>query len=72
MTSFQEASNNFSDLDQDLWNLNVGVTYKINDALFLTGTYNFTNSSSSGGSTTARDSRDYTQNRANLGLRFEF
>jgi len=73
MTDFQEASDpTKADLDQDLWNLYAGFTYKINDAFFVTGSYNYTNSSSSGGDASSSASRDYAQNRASLGIRMEF
>lgn len=73
MTDYQDATDaTTSDLDQDLWNAYVGFSYKINDALYVTGSYNYTDSSASGGETNAEDSRDYTQNRASLGMRYEF
>jgi long-subunit fatty acid transport protein len=73
MTDLQEASvGGISDLDQDLWNLSLGFSYKINDAFYVTGSYNYTDSSSSGGTNFASDSRSYAQNRASLGIRMEF
>lgn len=72
MTDMSESSDGTSDLDQDLWNASIGFSYKVNDAMYVTGSYNYTDSSSSGGTQLAEDSRDYSQNRASLGLRFEF
>jgi hypothetical protein len=61
-----------SDLDQDQWNLNLGFSYKVNDAVYVTGSYNYTNSSANGGTDLAQESRKYSQNRASLGVRYEF
>ena len=61
-----------SDLDQNQWNLNIGFSYKVNDAVYLTGSYNYTNSSANGGTGLAEESRKYSQNRASLGVRYEF
>ncbi len=73
MTDYQDATlAGISDLDQDLWNAYIGFSYQINDGFYVTGSYNYTDSSSSGGSIPASASRDYSQNRAALGLRFEF
>ncbi len=73
MTDYQDANiAGISDLDQDLWNLYVGFSYKVNDSVYVTGSYNYTDSSSGGGLPAAADSRDYSQNRASLGLRYEF
>ncbi len=73
MTDYQEANfAGISDLDQDLWNLNVGFSYKINDAFYVTGSYNYTDSTAGGGLAPANASRSYSQNRASLGVRFEF
>ena len=73
MTDYQDASApGISSLDQDLWNAYIGFSYKINDAFYLTGSYNYTDSSSSGGTGLASAARDYSQNRASLGVRFEF
>ena len=64
-----------SDLDQDLLNLYLGFSYKVNDGVFITGSYNWTDSDGNGGvgpvvpfSTT----RTYDRNRASLGVRVEF
>lgn len=73
MTDYQDANfGGISDLDQNLWNLNVGFSYKINDAFYVTGSYNYTDSSSGGGLAGANASREYSQNRASLGVRVEF
>lgn len=75
MTNMQDATSPIvSDLDQDLWNLSIGFSYKINDAFYVTGSYNYTDSSASGGDPVgfASESRDYNQNRVSLGARFEF
>jgi hypothetical protein len=61
-----------SDLDQNLWNLNIGFSYKVKESLYVTGSYNYTNSSANGGGGFAEDSRTYSQNRASLGIRYEF
>lgn len=73
MTDMQDATDvTVGDLDQNLWNLNLGFSYKVNDAIYVTGSYNYTNSGSSGGTPLAAESRDYAQNRAQLGIRYEF
>jgi len=61
-----------SDLEQDLINLFVGFSYKINDGAYLTGSYNFTDSDASGGPAGAADSRTYDRNNVSLGVRFDF
>jgi hypothetical protein len=54
------------DLDQTLFNVNVGMSMKINELLTGTLTYNFTDSTSD------IDDEDYTRNRINLGVSAEF
>ncbi len=52
--------------DTDLLNLYLGFSYKVNDAMYVTGSYNWTDSDSDLGG------RTYERNRASLGVRFEF
>ena len=52
--------------DTDLINLYLGFSYKVNDGLFLTGSYNWTDSDSD------LTSRNYDRNRASLGVRVTF
>jgi uncharacterized protein (PEP-CTERM system associated) len=54
------------ELTEDLVNLYVGFSYQINPALALTGSYNYTDSSSD------LDSRSYDRNRVSLGVRADF
>lgn len=61
-----------ADLDQDLINLYLGFSFKVNDGLYLTGSYNWTDSDSSGGIGPNAASRTYERNRASLGVRVEF
>ena len=61
-----------NDLDQDLINLYLGFSYKVNDSVFITGSYNWTDSDASGGNGIAADQRTYEQNRVSLGVRVEF
>jgi len=73
ITDMQDATDvTVADLDQNLWNLNIGFSYKVNDSMYVTGSYNYTNSGSDGGTPLAAASRDYSQNRAQLGIRYEF
>ncbi len=52
--------------DTDLLNLYLGFSYKVNEGMYLTGSYNWTDSDSD------LPGRTYERNRASLGLRFEF
>lgn len=61
-----------ADLDQDLLNLYLGFSFKVNDGVYLTGSYNWTDSDASGGIGTNAASRSYERNRASLGVRVEF
>jgi hypothetical protein len=54
------------DLDQTIYNINVGMSLKFNDLLTGTLTYNFTDSTSD------IDGQDYDRNRINVGLTAEF
>lgn len=67
-SQFNDGTAGLVDGDWDLFNLYVGATYKISDALSVRGTYNFTDSSASG----LPVNRDYDQNRFELGLRYNF
>ena len=60
------------DLDQDIINLFVGFSYKVNDGVYVTGSYNWTDSDASGGFFGDADVRTYERNRVSLGLRVEF
>ena len=61
-----------ADLNQDLINLYVGFSYKVNDGVYVTGSYNWTNSDASGGGAGAAARRTYDRQRASLGVRVEF
>ncbi len=61
-----------ADLDQDLLNLYLGFSYKVNDGVYVTGSYNWTESDASNGIGIAAASRTYERNRASLGVRVEF
>ncbi|MBT8038544.1 MAG: hypothetical protein KJO21_13500 [Verrucomicrobiae bacterium] len=60
------------DLDQDLLNLYLGFSYKVNEGVYVTGSYNWTDSEGNNGRGTAAASRTYERNRASLGVRVEF
>ncbi|MCF7674293.1 MAG: hypothetical protein K9N23_05430 [Akkermansiaceae bacterium] len=53
-------------LSQDLFNIYVGVSMKINDQFYTTLTYNYTDSSSD------FINQDYDRSRVSLGVRYEF
>lgn len=55
-----------ADTDTDLINLYLGFSYQINEGMYLTGSYNWTDSDSD------IAVRNYERNRASLGLRFDF
>lgn len=55
-----------ADQDEDILNLYIGVSMKINDVLTGTASYNFTNSSSD------LAGRDYDRNRVSVGISAEF
>lgn len=57
---------NIGDLDQDIINLNLGLSYKLNDMLTGSLTYNYTDSTSD------IAGQDYDRNRISLGLSAEF
>ncbi|NNJ87042.1 MAG: outer membrane beta-barrel protein [Akkermansiaceae bacterium] len=52
--------------DTDLLNLYLGFSFKVNDGVYVTGSYNWTDSDSDFGT------RNYERNRASLGVRVEF
>jgi hypothetical protein len=52
--------------DEDLLNLSLGFSYEVNDGVFVTGSYNWTDSDSD------ITYRDYGRNQASLGVRVEF
>ena len=54
------------DEETDLLNLYLGLTYKINDGLYVTGSYNWTDSDSD------LPGRAYERNRFSIGLKTEF
>lgn len=54
------------DLEQELYNINLGLSVKLNEMLTGTVSYNFTDSTSD------LDGQDYTRNRINVGLSAEF
>ena len=58
--------NSRADADTELLNLYLGCAYKINDGLYLTGSYNWT------GSASDLPGRTYERNRVSIGLRTEF
>ncbi len=55
-----------NDEETDLLNLYLGLTYKINDGLYVTGSYNWTDSDSD------LPGRAYERNRFSIGLKTEF
>ena len=55
-----------NDADTDLVNLYLGFTYKINDGVYVTGSYNWTDSDSD------LPGRTYERNRVSIGVRTEF
>lgn len=57
---------NIQDLNQDIYNINVGLSMRLNDLLTGTLTYNFTDSTSD------IVGQDYDRNRINVGLSAEF
>jgi hypothetical protein len=57
---------NIEDLNQDIYNINLGVSVRFNDLLTGTLTYNFTDSTSD------IAGQDYDRNRINVGLSAEF
>jgi hypothetical protein len=54
------------DFDETLYNLNIGASYRILENLYLTGSYNYTNSTSDS------DLREYDRNRVQLGVQATF
>ncbi|MGB0990971.1 MAG: MtrB/PioB family outer membrane beta-barrel protein [Akkermansiaceae bacterium] len=61
-----------ADLDTDILNLYLGFSYKLNDGVYLTGSYNWTDSDANGGRPGVAGTRTYDRNRASLGVRVEF
>jgi hypothetical protein len=61
-----------ADLDQDIINLYLGFSYRINEGVYITGSYNWTDSDANGGVGTDSAQRTYERNRASLGVRVEF
>lgn len=63
-----------ADLDQDLINLYLGFSYKVNDGFYLTGSVNWTDADASGGlaASGSAASRTYDRLRYSLGARVEF
>ena len=55
-----------SDSDEGVLNINVGASYRLTDNLYLTGSYNYTESFSD------FDDREYERNRFNLGVQATF
>jgi len=55
-----------ADADTDLLNLHLGFSYKVNDGVYVTGSYNWTDSDSD------IVGRNYERNRFSLGARVEF
>ena len=53
-------------LDDRVLNFNVGASYEVSDNLFVTGSYNYTKSSSDA------DIRDYDRSRVQVGLQSSF
>jgi outer membrane autotransporter protein len=53
-------------LEQDLFNIYVGVSAKLNDNLYATLNYNYTDSTSD------FPNQEYDRNRVSIGLRYEF
>lgn len=61
-----KAARTANGLSQDLINLYVGLSAKINDRLYATLNYNYTNSTSD------FPNQEYDRNRVSVGLRYEF
>jgi len=55
-----------ADADEDIFNAYIGVSYRFNNFMTATASYNYTNSSSD------FDNRDYDRNRISLGVSAEF
>ena len=72
MTDMEDGRPVVADFDQDLINLYLGFSYKVNDGVYVTGSYNYTDSDGSGGPAGLAASRTYDRNRASLGVRVEF
>ena len=53
-------------LDEKIVNFNAGASYEVADNIFVTGSYNYTKSSSDA------DIRDYDRNRVQIGLQSSF
>jgi hypothetical protein len=56
-----------ADADEDIINAYIGISYRLNDFLTATASYNFTNSSSD-----LSSSREYDRNRISIGVSAEF
>ncbi len=65
--SFEDSDSGAPDADVDIINAFLGFSYEINQGLFFTGSYNFTESISDD-----IDSRDFNRNRYELGIRTNF
>lgn len=55
-----------SDFDETVFNVNVGASFQLTDNLYLTSSYNYTNSNSDA------STREYDRNRVQLGLQASF
>ena len=55
-----------SDFDEEIFNFNIGASYRISSNVFANASYNFTNASSDG------LSREFSRNRFNLGVTTTF
>ncbi|HSP42526.1 MAG TPA: outer membrane beta-barrel protein, partial [Luteolibacter sp.] len=64
--NFLPAGPSAPDVDEDILNAYIGVSYRFNDFLTATASYNYTNSSSDFAS------RDYDRNRISIGVSAEF
>ncbi len=67
-SDYSDGSNGLADGGYDLLNLYAGASYRVNDAVSVRSSVNFTNSDNSGGVT----GRDYDRMRYELGLNYSF
>ncbi|MEM9080821.1 MAG: outer membrane beta-barrel protein [Verrucomicrobiota bacterium] len=67
LVAFTGNGNTFGDVSEDTLNLSFGGSYQINDNLYLTGSYNYTTTSSD-----VSSNREYDRNRVQVGVQATF